>query len=94
MTVEFAATHALPATPCGPGLRQRIAAAIRAEGHPVHALASGAGHDGMALRGLCEIGMIFVRCRGGVSHHPAEHVANDDAEAGARVLTRVIEEIA
>ena len=94
VAVEVAATHTLPAAPCGPHLRACISAAIAAEGFAVHAVPSGAGHDGMTLRDVCEIGMIFVRCAGGVSHHPAEHVAESDIEAGARVLTRIIEELA
>jgi len=32
-----------------------------------------------------------VRCRGGISHHPDEHVENADVETGARVLLRLIE---
>jgi allantoate deiminase len=35
--------------------------------------------------------MLFVRCRGGISHHPDEHVEASDADAGARVLLRLIE---
>jgi allantoate deiminase len=31
------------------------------------------------------------RCRGGISHHPDEHVEAADADAGARVLLRLIE---
>jgi allantoate deiminase len=34
---------------------------------------------------------MFVRCRGGISHHPDEHVEQADADAGARVLLRLIE---
>ena len=34
---------------------------------------------------------LFVRCRGGISHHPDEHVEPADADAGARVLLRLIE---
>ncbi len=83
-------THELPASPCDPALRRRIAAAIAAEGHEVIDLPSGAGHDAMALAQLVPIGMIFVRCRNGISHHPDEHVATADAEAGARVLHRVL----
>ncbi len=64
-----------------------------AEGFRIHELPSGAGRTGMALRGLCGVGMVFVRCVGGVCRHPAEHVSHDDAAAGARVLIRVIEEI-
>jgi allantoate deiminase len=55
------------------------------------ALPSGAGHDGMAIADLADIGMIFVRCRGGVSHHPDEHVTADDVAAGACVLLDFIE---
>jgi allantoate deiminase len=32
-----------------------------------------------------------VRCRGGISHHPDEYVEPADADAGARVLLRLIE---
>jgi len=34
--------------------------------------------------------MIFVRCRGGISHHPAEHVEPADVAAGAEVLLTAI----
>jgi allantoate deiminase len=36
--------------------------------------------------------MVFVRCRGGISHHPDEHVDLADAAAGAHVLLRLIED--
>uniref|UniRef100_A0A7C8ZXM5 allantoate deiminase n=1 Tax=Opuntia streptacantha TaxID=393608 RepID=A0A7C8ZXM5_OPUST len=50
-------------------------------------LMSGAGHDAMAMAHLCKIGMLFVRCRGGISHSPAEHVLDDDVwAAGLAVL--------
>jgi allantoate deiminase len=45
----------------------------------------------MAMIDIADIGMVFVRCRGGVSHHPDEHVEMADADAGARVLLRLIE---
>ena len=37
-----------------------------------------AGHDAMAIGHLTEIGMLFVRCAGGVSHHPDESVTEAD----------------
>jgi allantoate deiminase len=49
-------------------------------------LPSGAGHDAMALGGLCPTGMLFVRCSGGISHNPAEAITAEDAEAAVRVL--------
>jgi allantoate deiminase len=54
-------------------------------------LPSGAGHDGMAMIDIADIAMLFVRCRGGISHHPDEHVETADVDAGARVLLRLIE---
>lgn len=83
-------THALPAAPCAPPLQRLIAAAIAAEGHPVRLLPSGAGHDAMEIAAIAPIGMIFVRCRGGISHNPAEHADEADIEVGARTLYRAI----
>ena len=84
-------THENRTVPCAPWLKQQVATAVAAEGYPVFELASGAGHDGMAMVDLADVAMIFVRCRGGISHHPDEHVEPDDADAGARVLQRLIE---
>jgi len=76
--------------PCAPALQRQIAAAIAAEGIDVLHLPSGAGHDGMALIEIAPIGMLFVRCAGGVSHHPAEAVTLDDVATGLRVFARFI----
>jgi allantoate deiminase len=78
--------------PCDPALQQRFANAIAAEGVDVRRLPSGAGHDGMAIIDIAPIGMLFVRCKGGVSHNPAEAVNVDDVGTGARVLLRFIEQ--
>jgi len=45
----------------------------------------------MAMIDIADVGMIFVRCRGGISHHPDEHVETADVDAGARALLRMIE---
>jgi allantoate deiminase len=45
----------------------------------------------MAMIDIADVAMLFVRCRGGISHNPAEHVELADADAGARVLLRLIE---
>jgi allantoate deiminase len=70
---------------------RQIGEAIAAEGLPVRELPSGAGHDGMALVELTDIGMLFVRCKGGVSHNPAEAITLADAQTSARVFLRFIE---
>jgi allantoate deiminase len=45
----------------------------------------------MAMIDISDVAMLFVRCRGGISHHPDEHVETDDADVGARVLLRLVE---
>nr|WP_163504010.1 M20 family metallo-hydrolase [Halomonas socia] len=49
-------------------------------------LMSGAFHDAIHLAGHCPTAMLFVPCRGGLSHHPDEHVDLDEAVAGTRLL--------
>ena len=53
-------------------------------------LASGAGHDAVALAAAMPVGMLFVRCAGGASHSPAESVAAADAGAALDVLFRAV----
>ncbi|MBV8030953.1 MAG: allantoate amidohydrolase [Betaproteobacteria bacterium] len=79
------------ATPCAAWVVNQIGRAVAAEGLPVRRLASGAGHDGIAMRAIADVGMLFVRCKGGVSHSPAESITEADAGTGARILLRFIE---
>jgi allantoate deiminase len=45
----------------------------------------------MALATITGICMLFVRCKGGISHSPLEAISEADAAAGARVLLDFIE---
>ena len=91
LALQVDITHENRTVPCAPWLKAQVADAVAAEGYPVFELPSGAGHDGMAMIDIADVAMIFVRCRGGISHHPDEHVDLVDADAGARVLLRLIE---
>ena len=92
LALQLDVTHENRTVPCAPWLKAQVADAVRAEGYPVFELPSGAGHDGMAMVDIAGVAMLFVRCRGGISHNPDEHVEPDDADAGARVLLRLIED--
>jgi len=76
---------------CAPWLQEQIAEAIAGEGLHVRRLPSGAGHDGMAMVAIADIGMLFVRCKGGIIHNPAEAITRADADVSARVFLRFIE---
>jgi allantoate deiminase len=91
LALQLDVTHENRTVPCAPWLKAQVAEAVAAEGYPVFELPSGAGHDGMAMIDIADVAMLFVRCRGGISHHPDEHVDHADADVGARVLLRLIE---
>src|ERR1700721_1918963 len=91
LVLQVDVTHENRTVPCAPWLKAQVEEAIAAEGYRVFELPSGAGHDGMAMIDIADVGMMFVRCRGGLSHHPDEHVDKADADVGARVLLRFIE---
>lgn len=71
---------------CVPRLTQLLVQAIEEVGYPLHTLPSGAGHDAVVLSELTDIAMLFVRCRGGISHHPAESVNASDVAVAIQVL--------
>ena len=91
LSLQIDVTHENRTVPCAPWLKAQMAEAVAAEGYGVFELPSGAGHDGMAMIDIADVAMLFVRCRGGISHNPAEHVEPADADAGARVLLKFIE---
>lgn len=53
-------------------------------------LMSGPFHDALALSYACDYGMIFVRCKDGISHNPLEYASYEDLSLGAEVLLGTI----
>ena len=82
------------ALPCAPRLVSLLSQAVEDAGQPIVRLPSGAGHDGVAMANLTDVGMLFVRCRGGVSHNPAEAVTAEDVAVAIEVLGRFLERMA
>lgn len=95
------------AVQCSPKLRVRLQTAAmeamsqipqlggrnRGRREEVLTLVSGAGHDAMVMAELTKIGMLFVRCRGGISHSPAEHVLDEDVWAASLALKAFLEAV-
>jgi allantoate deiminase len=82
-----------PATPMDKDLIAGLEEAVRAAGVEPLRLASGAGHDAVAMAHLCPSAMLFVRCRGGISHNPAESITVEDADTAARVLIDAVKRL-
>lgn len=87
---EIETLQELGSSACAPWLMAQLERAVAGEGLRCLRLPSGAGHDGMALKAIADIAMLFVRCKRGISHHPAEAISAEDAGTGARVLNRFI----
>ena len=70
--------YRIAATPCDPRLQSLLTDAVHQAQGASLSLPSGAGHDAIAMAERWPVGMLFVRCKGGISHHPAESVEADD----------------
>ncbi|MBG6056225.1 allantoate deiminase [Salinibacterium sp. CAN_S4] len=80
---------------CDLDLRAAFEAGIRATGddEPI-ALWSRAGHDGVAIVAVTPIAMLFLRCKGGVSHHPDESVTAQDVAAALTAFEAAVRAVA
>ncbi|ETS92706.1 M20 family metallo-hydrolase [Veillonella sp. AS16] len=73
-----------------PAMIAQIKAAVQSLGVEYMRMPSGAGHDAMHWAEAVPTGMIFIPCRDGISHNPAEFAEMDDIVTGARVLDTVL----
>ena len=92
--VEWKIVRDHPAVPCDASLTTRLAEAVAAARLPVERLPSGAGHDAVVMSEVVPVAMLFIRCAGGISHHPAESVTIDDVAAAIDVLDRFVNMLA
>ncbi|WP_304163048.1 allantoate amidohydrolase [Lonsdalea britannica] len=78
--------YRIPATRCDAELQATLSDAVTAVQGTGLSLPSGAGHDAIAIAERWPVGMLFVRCRGGISHHPDESVLTDDVAQALQAL--------
>ncbi len=93
VTAKLLVGHEVPAALCDGALSDQLARVVEAMGIKPRRLPSGAGHDAMAFDKVIPFAMLFVRCRGGVSHNPAEFASPDDIDVAARVLSAFLDGI-
>jgi allantoate deiminase len=85
--MDWEVVHEAQSVPCSRELTNVLAKAARQHLMQVTELPSGAGHDAAALGDITPVAMLFVRCKGGISHHPDESVDKDDVAVAIAVLT-------
>jgi allantoate deiminase len=89
--VSVETVHEAASVTCAPRIVEQIDQAIEEQGERVFRLPSGAGHDAAAMADITDVGMIFLRCKGGISHNPDESITQDDASVGTSLLLKIIE---
>ncbi|MFN8224276.1 MAG: Zn-dependent hydrolase [Gaiellales bacterium] len=72
--------------------RRLVASGCEALGLSSVPLVSGAGHDAMSLAAVAPASLVFIPCRHGVSHHPAEYASPDQIGAGCDALLHAVVE--
>ncbi|CRG51074.1 allantoate amidohydrolase [Yersinia wautersii] len=90
--ITFAAEgfYRINATACDSALQQCISQSISQVQGRCLALPSGAGHDAIAMAECWPVGMLFVRCKGGVSHHPDESVTSSDVAVAIQAYLEAV----
>jgi len=64
--------------------------AAAASGFTTRDMVSGAAHDAAYIARIAPTAMIFVPCRGGISHNEAEFTSQEQCAAGAQVLLQAV----
>jgi len=90
LKVTIESFHDIATAHCAPVLQDALAASVTELGHTPIRLPSGAGHDAQIMARLCPSAMLFVRCRGGISHNPAEFASVSDMGLAIAALIRFI----
>ncbi|HSY43902.1 MAG TPA: allantoate amidohydrolase [Candidatus Acidoferrum sp.] len=90
----YEVVHETAAVNCSLKLSQLLAQSVRRQQKKPLFLPSGAGHDAAIMAGITHSAMLFVRCRGGVSHHPDESVKTGDIQAALNVMNDFLQLLA
>ncbi len=80
--------NADPPAACAPGVVEVIVRSCGELGLHYQMMVSRAYHDSLFMARICPAAMIFIPCRGGVSHRPDEYADPEQIAAGVAVLAR------
>ncbi|HEY0758109.1 MAG TPA: M20 family metallo-hydrolase [Acidisarcina sp.] len=94
LTVRYELLNADAPAVCSPVITQAIAAACDQHHVSHRPMVSRAYHDSLFMSRVAEVGMVFIPCRGGVSHRPDEYASPKDIAAGVLVLAETLAALA
>ncbi len=94
VTVERRVLNADPPATCDDRVVTAVERASESLGLGYQRMISRAYHDSLFMARVAPIGMIFIPCRGGVSHRPDEYASPEAIAAGVSTLALTLAELA
>jgi len=86
VALKWEIVHQASAVICDRRLTLHLENAVKRQQKEAPLLASGAGHDAAAMAAICPVAMLFVRCKGGISHNPAESASEADVRVAIAAM--------
>jgi N-carbamoyl-L-amino-acid hydrolase len=86
--------NADPPTTCDPSILAALEASAQDAGRTYKRMVARAYHDSSFVACIAPVAMLFIPCRGGVSHRPDEYASPQWIESGVNVLARTLARLA
>jgi len=93
VSVNIEPLNADPPAPCASAIIDTLVAACERRGQTYTRMISRAYHDSLFMSRIAPMGMIFIPCRGGISHRPDEYASPDAIAKGVGVLAHALAEL-
>jgi ureidoglycolate amidohydrolase len=94
VTINTELVNADPPVACDPAILAAMEAAAREAGKSYKRMVSRAYHDSLFMARIAPVAMLFIPCRGGISHRPDEYASPEWIGAGVHVLARTLAALA
>jgi len=90
VSIKTEMINADPPATCDPAILDAMEQAARAAGKTCKRMVSRAYHDSLFMARIAPVAMLFIPCRGGVSHRPDEYASPEWIGSGVHVLSRTL----
>lgn len=94
VTINVELVNADPPATCDPAILAAMEAAAKQAGKTYRKMVSRAYHDSLFMARITPVAMLFIPCRGGVSHRPDEYASPEWIGSGVHVLSRTLSTLA
>ena len=94
LRLKYEVVHETASVNCADSLSRMLGEAVGQRQSKLLQLPSGAGHDAAIMAKITPSAMLFIRCRNGISHHPAESVKPGDVQMALEAMVDCLQAMA